>query len=93
MAGSAVQYLAQQPTTVAIIKDHNMTVIQDSYRWGVLFDGSAIAEQALRKTLSMMADVDRLSTITVVEQGMDADTCRQKIAAIVGDRQCDVVVI
>jgi len=53
-----------------------MTPVKDFYRWGVLFDGSAIAETCLRKTLSMMADEDVLSTITVVERGMSGETCR-----------------
>lgn len=48
-----------------------MQPVKESYRWGVLYDGSAIADKALQKTLAMIADQDRLSTITVVEQGID----------------------
>ena len=85
MAGSAVQYLAQQPITIAILKDSNMDLTKASCRYGVLFDGSAIAEKALRRTMSMMSDTDTLSCITVVEPGMDKDAIPSKLAAICGD--------
>ena len=93
MAGTAVQYLAQQPLTMALIKDNNMTITKESYRFGVLFDGSAIAEKVLRTTISMAADHDRLTCITVVETGMDHTTIEPKIRAITGTRQCDIVIL
>ena len=93
VAGSAVQYLAQQPITVAILKDTNMHPVKDNYRFGVLFDGSACSEKVLRKTLSMMADVDRLTTITVKEQGIDTSKIEAKINEICGERAHDQVTL
>ena len=65
--GQACRFLAQQPITVAILKDTNMHAVKENYRFGVLFDGSDISCNALRKTMSIMADVDRLSVITVIQ--------------------------
>ena len=70
-----------------------MVPVKESYRWGVLFDGSPIAEKVLRKTLSMIAEQDRLTTITVVERGVDREAIRSKVAAICGERAFDVVVL
>ena len=70
MAGSAVTYLAQQPITVAILKDSNMHAIKDNYRFGVLYDGSKCADKVLQQVISMMADDDRLTMITV-DEGME----------------------
>ena len=92
MAGSAVRYLAQQPMTVAILKDTNMTVEKEVYRFGVLFDGSPCSEKVLRKTISMMKDRDRLTTITVLEQGMDeTGAIASQIAMITLDRPVEVI--
>ena len=44
-----------------------MTAVKDSYRFGALFDGSDISCNALRKALNIMADVDRLSVISVMQ--------------------------
>lgn len=88
-----MNFLAQQSMTVAILKDHNMHPIKDSYRWGVLYDGSAIADKVLQKCLSMIADEDRLTTITVVEQGLDKNAIRPKVSQIIGSRAFDCVVL
>lgn len=89
-----MQYLAQQPITIAILKDSNMDLNKTACRFGVLFDGSAIAEKALRRTISMMADEDRLSVITVVEPGLDKDAISPKVEAIcAGNRAYDSVVL
>ena len=48
-----------------------MHAIKDHYRFGALFDGSAIAERALRKTMTIRADHDNLTIITVIEQGIN----------------------
>ena len=77
--------MAQQPITTAIMKDTNMTVVKPGYRFGVLFDGSAIAVKVLQKTLSMMDAVkDKLTTITVVEPGMDHEAIVPKVRAHCG---------
>ena len=78
---------------MAILKDNNMTPVKESYRWGVLFDGSAIAEKVLKKTLAMIADQDRLSIITVVEQGMDKTSILPKVQAGCGNRTFDSVIL
>ena len=93
VAGTAVSYLAQQPITVAILKDTNMHAIKDSYRFGALFDGSAIAENALRKTASMMADHDSLSVITVIEQGITEEAVRAKTSEILAGREHNIVIL
>ena len=77
VAGTAVQYLAQQPVTVAIMKDGNMHTNKDHYRFGVLFDGSDCSKKVLRKTLSMVGDNSRLTCITVVEPGVNPDTIEE----------------
>ena len=82
VAGSAVKYLSQQPVTVAILKDSNMHINKDAFRFGVLFDGSAISEKVLAKTIAMMSDVDRLTVITVVEPGLVQDGIRGKITQV-----------
>lgn len=76
---------------MAILKDTNMTVEKDRYRFGVLFDGSACSEKVLKKTMSMMNDCDRLTTITVVEMGMRTDSIAMRVQAITGDSPVDVV--
>ena len=88
-----MKFLAQQPITVAIIKDSNMTAVKEAYRFGVLFDGSPIAEKVLHRTISMLNDQDRLTCITVVEVGLDHATIEPKVRAITGDRACDVVIL
>lgn len=93
VAGTAVSFLAQQPITCAILKDTNMHAIKDSYRFGALFDGSSIAENALRKTATIMADHDTLSVITVIEQGISEQPTRRKVAQILGSRRHDCVVL
>lgn len=93
MAGSAVKYLAQQPCTIAILKDTNMEVEKAHYRFGVLFDGSACSEKVLLKTMSMMSDCDRLTTITVVELGMKTDAISAKVHALTGDTPVDIVIL
>lgn len=72
-----------------------MDLNKEHCRFGVLFDGSAIAEKALRKTISMMSDTDRLSIITVVEPGMDKDAVKPKVTAICqeGQKPFDHVVL
>ena len=70
-----------------------MQPIKDSYRWGVLFDGSAVAEKVLQKTLAMIADVDRLTTITGIEPTMDHNAIQPKIRALCGERAVDCVVL
>lgn len=93
VAGTAVKFLGQQSKTIAIIKDTNMDVNKTNYRFGCLFDSSAVSEKVLRQTLSMMADNDRLTTITVVEPGVDRASIHSKVAAICGERPFDVVVL
>ena len=93
VAGSAVTFLAQQPITVAIMKDTNMQAVKDHYRFGALFDGSEIAERALRKTMSMRADHDNLTVITVVEQGISEDAIRTKIGTICGSANHSIVIL
>ena len=75
------------------MKDTNMHAIKDHYRFGVLFDGSAIAERALRKTMTMRADHDNLTVITVIEQGINEQTIRQKIDTICGTAPHDIVIL
>jgi len=41
----------------------------------------------------MMADQDRVTTITVVEAGVDAQAIQGKVAAVCGDRAVEVVVL
>ena len=93
VAGSAVKYLSQQPVTVAILKDSNMHPVKERYRFGVLFDGSTIAEKVLKKTLSMMNDTSRLSIITVVEPGLQEHSILPKLNAICGSRPFDHVIL
>ena len=87
MVGTAVQYLAQQPITVAILKDSNMKLRKDSFRYGVLYDGSECANKVLKQTLLMMGENDRLTTITVVEQGMDERKIRFDAEVVVNERR------
>ena len=70
-----------------------MSLDKTVHRFGVLFDGSAIAEKVLQKTVSMLADQDRLSIITVVEPGLNADHIRPKVEAICGERAFDSVIL
>ena len=70
-----------------------MHPVKNSYRWGVLFDGSKVAEKVLQKTLAMIAEVDRLTTITVVEPGMDHNAIRPKVQQLCGARPVDIVVV
>merc|ERR1712060_114527 len=94
VAGSAVQHLAQQNLPVAIIKDSNMTVVKDHYRFGVLFDGSANSEKVLQKTLSLMNDNDRLSIVTVVEENqMEHSRIQSTVAGICGERAYDAILL
>ena len=93
VAGSAVQYLAQQPITVAIMKDANMDVNKEHFRFGVLFDGSAIAVKVLEKTMTMLSASDRLTIITVVEPNMDGAAIKPKVAGICGTREFDSVIL
>ncbi len=59
-----------------------MNINKTAFRFGVLFDGSAISEKVLAKTIAMMSDVDRLTIITVVEPGLVQDGIRAKINAV-----------
>ena len=68
-----------------------MTPVKDHYRFGVLFDGSPCAVKILTKTMSIMASVDRLTTITVLEEGMDMAAIEQKIVETCGDHPHDTV--
>ena len=75
------------------MKDSNMHPVKESYRWGVLFDGSAVAEKVLQKTLAMIAEQDRLTTITVIEPTMDHNAIQPKVRQLCGDRAVDCVVL
>ena len=89
-----MQYLAQQPITVAILKDSNMNLNKDSFRYGVLYDGSSCADKVLAQTMLLMAANDRLTTITVVEPGMDKDAIKPRVEHIVGgSRPFDTVIL
>ena len=76
------------------MKDTNMHPIKDNYRFGVLFDGSAISIKVLEKTLSIMANGDRLTAITVVEPGINKDAVEDKVLEICSRRaNFDTVVL
>lgn len=69
IAGSSVNFLAQQDKPVVIIKDGRM---RDegrgkSFRFGALYDRSSQAKQALQVVLDMMAPQDKLVTISCTE--------------------------
>ena len=70
-----------------------MEPIKPSYRFGVLFDGSECAVKVLQKTLTIMADQDRLTTITVVEPNLNADNIDATVSAICGTRKHDCVLL
>jgi len=77
--GQAVSFMAQQPRTVAVLKDTNMQTVKQHYRFGALFDGSEVSCNALRKAMTIMADVDRLSVITVFQPSIDEEHVRTSL--------------
>ena len=91
--GQACRFLAQQPITVAILKDTNMHAIKENYRFGVLFDGSEVSSNALRKTMSIMADVDRLSVISVIQGHHDESAMSAKIDELCGQQAHETVLL
>ena len=94
MAGTAVKFLAQQPKTVAILKDNNFVPEKTSNRFGVLFDTSEIAKKCLQKVRSMMNEQDRLTVITVLEGTIKKEGLEAHISAALGDNAPhDIVVL
>ena len=75
------------------MKDTNMHIVKDKYRWGVLFDGSAIAVKVLEKTLGMIGSNSQLTIITVVEPTLDGSAIKPKIDAVCGERQYESVIL
>ena len=86
-------YLAQQPITVAILKDSNMHAIKDNYRFGVLYDGSKCADKVLKQVISMMADDDRLTMITVAQEEMELTSLQHKAMTLCDSRKHDHVIL
>ena len=96
VAGTAVQYLYQgEKVPLVVIKDPRRrgSDLQGSYRFGVCFDGSAASLKALKVTLSMMADHDKLVIITCVEPLVDNDKVKDDIRRAVEPRRHETVVI
>lgn len=85
--------MAQQPITVAILKDTNMHPIKDHYRFGVCYDGSAGSQNALRKTVSMAADHDKVTIISVIEKNVDEASIERKVAEICAGRAHDCITL
>ena len=70
-----------------------MHAVKENYRFGVLFDGSDISSNALRKTMSIMADVDRLSVITVIQSHHDERAVAAKIDELCGSKAHESILL
>ena len=93
VAGSSVNFLAQQNLPVVIIKDDRK---RDQgrgkmFRFGALYDRSTQAKQALKVVLDMMAPQDKLVTISCTEANVSHQGLEDEVKAICGDREVQCI--
>ena len=67
--------------------------LKGSYRFGVCFDGSTSSLKALKVTLLMMADNDRIVVITCQEPKVDNSKITEDIRRACEPRRYDVISI
>lgn len=96
VAGTATQFLYQgEKLPLVVVKDPRRRGddLRGSYRFGVCFDGSAASLKALKVTLSLMADHDKIVVITCQEPKVDNSKITEDIRKACEPRRYEVVSI
>ena len=96
VAGTSVQYLYQgDKLPLVVVKDPRRRGedLKGSYRFGVCFDGSAPSVKALKVTLSMLADNDKIVIITCKEPNMDNSKINEVIRKTCEPRRYEVITV
>ena len=95
VAGTATKYLYEKGLPLVIAKDPRRRGedLKGSYRFGVCFDGSEQSVRALQTVMTMAADHDNITVITVKEPAVDNEKTTTLIAQTAASRKHDVVQI